>query len=298
MQYRQLGNSDLEVSVIGLGCMSLGLDHQQNARILHCAMDHGINFFDTADLYDGGENEISLGKAFEGRRDKVIIATKVGNQRITGQVGWEWNPSKAYIKESVHHSLKRLKTDYIDLYQLHGGTLQDPISETIEAFEELKQEGHIRHYGISSIRPNTIREWGNRSKMVSVMTQYSLLDRRPEEFTLGYLHERGIGVIVRGGVAKGFLIGKEPMEMLGHSEEEVTAIQQRIAEWSSSELSPAVIALAFVKAHEAVSTIAAGASSEAQVIENAKAGDFDPHVWEHFEELLQLTRAEKYVSHR
>ncbi len=297
MQYRYLGSSDLHTSVIGLGCMSMGTDHHQNERLLHSALDHGINFFDTADLYDDGENEVSLGKAFKGRREEVIIATKVGNQLMPDGEGWEWNPSKSYIKSSVHDSLRRLQTDYIDLYQLHGGTIEDPIEETVEAFEELKQEGYIREYGISSIRPNTIRSWVDKSSMVSVMTQYSLLDRRPEEFTLDFLHQHGVGLIVRGALAKGFLIDKEPTDILGHSRAKILYIQQRLKEWSSPGMGPAQLALQFALSHPGVATIAAGASSIEQIKENAKAGQFSPS-----EELIgamnEMTPALTYKQHR
>ncbi|MBW7462026.1 aldo/keto reductase, partial [Paenibacillus sepulcri] len=128
----------------------------------------------------------------------VIVATKVGNRREPGKEGWSWDPSKAYIQAAVKESLRRLGTDYIDLYQLHGGTIGDPIGETIEAFEELKRDGLIRHYGISSIRPNVIREYVRRSGIVSVMNQYSMLDRRAEEEVLPLLAEHEIGLIARG----------------------------------------------------------------------------------------------------
>src|SRR5699024_9940956 len=137
--------------------------------------------FDTADLYDYGVNEKIVGKTLQSVRDEVIIATKVGNRFTEGVEGWSWDPSKKYIKEAVKNSLSRLQTDYIDLYQLHGGTIEDPIDETIEAFEELKSEGYIREYGISSIRPNVINEFLKQSSIQSVMMQYSLLDRRPEK---------------------------------------------------------------------------------------------------------------------
>ena len=114
---------------------------------------------DTADLYDFGTNEEIVGEAIKNRRQDLILATKGGNRFEKGKPGWDWDPSKAYIKEAVKQSLKRLQTDYIDLYQLHGGTIDDPIDETIEAFEELVEEGVIRYYGISSIRPNVIKEY-------------------------------------------------------------------------------------------------------------------------------------------
>lgn len=205
MKKNRLGTSELMVSEIGLGCMSLGTDMEPAIDLIHEALDHGVNLLDTADLYDEGRNEEIVGQAIKGRRDQVVVATKVGNRRIAGKEGWSWDPSKAYIKQAVHESLKRLQTDYIDLYQLHGGTLDDPIEETIEAFEELKKEGLIRYYGISSIRPNVIREYVKRASIVSVMNQYSVADRRAEEEVLPLLEQKGISVIARGPVASGVL---------------------------------------------------------------------------------------------
>lgn len=203
MKKRTLGHSDLQVSEVGLGCMSLGTDKKHALSILDEALELGINYLDTADLYDFGRNEEIVGEAIKSRRQDVILATKAGNRWEEGKPGWFWDPRKAYIKEAVKRSLKRLQTDYIDLYQLHGGTIEDNIDETIEAFEELKQEGIIRHYGISSIRPNVIKEYVKKSNIVTVMMQYSLLDRRPEEW-LSLLEEHGISVIARGPLAKGY----------------------------------------------------------------------------------------------
>src|SRR5687768_1382194 len=203
MKYRQLGRSNLEVSEIGLGCMSLPMhDEAACLQIIDRAIELGINFFDTADLYNKGENEIIVGRALKHKRKQMIIATKVGNQWRKDGSGWDWNPGKSYIIDSVEDSLRRLQTDYIDLYQLHGGTIDDPIDDTIEAFEILQQQGKIRYYGISSIRPNVIREYVSRSKIVSVMMQYSLLDRRPEETCLDLLKQNNIGVLTRGSIAQ------------------------------------------------------------------------------------------------
>lgn len=190
MKMNRLGASDLLVGEIGMGCMTLGTDEAKAVSLIHEALDLGVNFLDTADLYDSGRNEEIVGKAIRGRRDRVVLATKAGNRRIPGQDGWVWDPSKTYILSAVKESLRRLGTDYIDLYQLHGGTMEDPIDETIEAFEQLKHEGVIREYGISSIRPNVIREYAARSSIVSVMNQYSIVDRRAEETVLPLLQEK------------------------------------------------------------------------------------------------------------
>src|SRR5690554_2392328 len=208
MNQRQLGTSDLYVSEIGFGCMSLGSDHTFNSKLMHRAFDAGINFFDTADRYDDGRNEETVGKAVKEFRSDIILATKVGHQKAENGDGWEWKPTKNHILSAVDDSLRRLQTDYVDLYQLHGGTLDDPMDEIIEAFERLKEQGKIRYYGISSIRPNVIREYVKRSNISGVMMQYSLLDRRPEEECLDLLHDTGISVITRGSLAKGMLINK------------------------------------------------------------------------------------------
>ncbi|MFI5195282.1 MAG: aldo/keto reductase, partial [Chitinophagales bacterium] len=216
MEYRLLGKSALNISRIGFGCMSLDPADPVSELILQEALDLGINYFDTADLYQKGLNEEMVGRAFRGMRDKVIIASKAGNQWRPDGSGWDWNPSKKYILQMAENSLRRLQTDYIDLYQLHGGTISDPIDETIEAFELLRAQGKIRYYGISSIRPNVIREYIDRSGIVSVMMQYSLLDRRPEESMLDLLHKKQIGVLARGSVASGLLVSKPAAPYLNY----------------------------------------------------------------------------------
>lgn len=220
MKYNRLGKSALQISQVSLGCMSLK-DPVVFPQVVQQAIDLGINFFDTADLYEQGKNEEMLGVALGNQRQNVIIATKVGNQWNADGTSWQWNPRKEYILTAVNASLRRLKTDYIDLYQLHGGTLEDPIDETIEAFEILQQQGKIRAYGISSIRPNVIQEYAQKSAIASVMMQYSLLDRRPEETCLQLLQENNISVITRGTIAKGLLAGKASQEYLEHSSQAV-----------------------------------------------------------------------------
>src|SRR5205085_8886475 len=133
------------ISRIAFGAMSLKMGEQANIELLQLALASGINFIDTADLYDKGLNEVVIGKALKGKRDKVILATKVGNQWRADGSGWDWNPRKEYILASIDKSLERLQTDHVDLYQLHGGTIEDPIDDVIETFEFLKQKGKIRY---------------------------------------------------------------------------------------------------------------------------------------------------------
>ncbi|MGN6533512.1 MAG: aldo/keto reductase [Ginsengibacter sp.] len=270
MKYQILGKSSLNISKIGFGCMSLKPGQNDFTQIINTAIDLGINYFDTADLYDKGLNETLLGKAFKGKRDKVIIATKAGNQWRADGSGWDWNPRKDYILKCADESLKRLQTDYIDLYQSHGGTIEDNIDETIEAYEILLKQGKIRYYGLSSIRPNVIREFVKRSNIVSVMTQYSLLDRRPEESTLQLLYQNNIGVLIRGSVASGLLIDKLPKPYLNYDEAEVAAAARVIKLLATKDRNPAQTAIQYVLNNPAVTSAIVGIRTMEQLIEAAE----------------------------
>ena len=297
MKQNRLGTSDLWVSEIGFGCMSLGPDRAAGVELLERAFDRGVTFFDTADLYDHGENEVLVGTALAAVRDRVVIATKVGN-RWNPDGGWRWDPSSAWIKEAVQRSLKRLQTDYIDLYQLHGGTLDDPLDETVQAFEDLKRAGLIRAYGISSIRPQVIRAWLERADPASVMMQYSLLDRRPEEEALGLLHDASVGVIARGPVAKGLLADKTAAGYLQRSREEVAAVQRGLETFARPERSNAQLALRYTLAAEGVASAVPGASSLKQLEENVAAAAAPPPTPAELASLRQLAKAERYEKYR
>ena len=261
MRYRQLGKSGLQVSEIGFGCMSLGTNDTNNEYLIHRAVALGINFFDTADIYDRGLNEISVGRILKNKRKELIIATKVGNKARPGETALDWDPRKEYIIKAVEESLLRLQTDYIDLYQLHGGTIEDNIEDTVDAFETLQKQGKIRYYGISSIRPNVIREYIRLSNIVSVMMQYSLLDRRPEENCFSLLLESNIGVLARGGIAKGLLVNKPATPFLNYDEEGVRKAEAAISSLSNSQRSSAQVALQFILQHPAITSAVAGIRS-------------------------------------
>ncbi len=269
MRYKQLGKSELHISTIGFGCMSLKGMEEKNFRLLHEALELGINFFDTADLYEQGLNEEMLGAAMEGKRKDIILATKVGNEWKKDGSGWDWNPSKEYIIQSVEGSLRRLRTDYIDLYQLHGGTMEDNIDETIEAFERLKEAGKIRYYGISSIRPAVIKEYVKRSSIVSVMMQYSLLDRRPEEECLDLLKDHEIGVLARGPLAQGLLTGKPPREYLGRSEEDIVKMAAAVRFVGGEKRSPGKTAIYYVLRNPAITSAVTGIKTMQQLEDSA-----------------------------
>ena len=297
MRYRQLGHSSLQLSEIGLGCMSLPMqDEAACLQIIDRAIELGINFFDTADLYNKGENEVIVGRALKHKRKQMIIATKVGNQWRKDGSGWDWNPGKSYIIESVEESLRRLQTDYIDLYQLHGGTIDDAIDDSIEAFEILQQQGKIRYYGISSIRPNVIREYVSRSSIVSVMMQYSLADRRPEESILELLAANNIGVLSRGALAQGMLVNKPAKDYLGHSAAAIKHAASVIGNLSNASRTAAGIATNFVLQHPAITSAVVGCSKLVQL--NEIAGHSMELTSEEVSQLREALPAMKYEQHR
>ncbi|HEY6502935.1 MAG TPA: aldo/keto reductase [Chitinophagaceae bacterium] len=297
MHYRLLGPSGIRISEIGFGCMSLSSNtEKENIDLIHQAADMGINYFDTADLYDKGMNEIVTGKAIKEMRSKIVLATKAGNQWRKDGSGWDWNPRKEYILQAAEDSLRRLQTDYIDLYQLHGGTINDPIDETIEAFEQLKQQGKIRQYGISSIRPNVISEYVKRSSMVSVMMQYSLADRRPEENILTLLHNSNISVLARGALAQGLLVNKPAKEYLDHSKEEIAKISGVIHAVTGIDRTPAQTAIQYVLYHPDVASAVVGIRNKEQLEEaTATATKLSE---KEFELLQQAVRPNVYEQHR
>lgn len=271
MNYRKLGKSELLLSELGFGCMSLGTEQVVNDRLIHRALDAGINFFDTADLYQQGFNETSVGKALRGKRQKALIATKVGNRWRPDGSGWDWVPGREYLLSAVDASLRRLGTDHIDLYQLHGGTMEDPIVELIETFELLVKQGKIRYYGISSIRPAVIKKYLELSGISSVLMQYSLLDRRPEQDCIPQLHTHQVGMLVRGALAKGLLVNKTPEAYLDHSADSVAKLRQAMAGISEQQQFPSAIPLDFVLRQPTVSSVLTGIRTMEQLEANLAA---------------------------
>jgi aryl-alcohol dehydrogenase-like predicted oxidoreductase len=311
MRYQLLGQSTLRISVAGFGCMSME-GEQESARIIHRAMESGVNFFDTADLYEKGMNEARLGRILRGKRDRVVLATKVGNQWRADGSGWDWNPRKEYIIRAVEASLVRLQTDRIDLYQLHGGTMEDPIDETIEAFELLQEQGKILYYGISSIRPAVIGEYIRRSRIVSVMMQYSLLDRRPEESCLEELKAAGIGVLSRGVVMKGLLSGKPAVPYLGHSATEMDeaarvvkrVVGLRIAGEKKADtvqaanhmqaVNSAQVAIRWVLDNPAITSAVVGVRTMEQLEDAIRAADSEQLTMDEHQELKAALKEQRY----
>jgi len=296
---RELGKSGLFVSEVGLGTMSFPNDKNEVQNIISAALHAGINYIDTADLYDGGQNEKLVGHALSGKRENFILATKVGNKLNSNDNGWTWDPSKKHITEAVKKSLTRLGTDYIDLYQLHGGTMEDDVDETIDAFESLKKEGLIRQYGISSIRPTVIKRFLENSSAISVMMQYSLLDRRPEEWFTS-INELGASVITRGTVAKGLLTIEGPDRVKssnGFANYDTTQIKQVIQSLENETDDLHAAAIAYVLKENTVSTATVGARSTSQLLDSIIAYEKGCPV-EQLERLKEIVTTHKYDEHR
>jgi aryl-alcohol dehydrogenase-like predicted oxidoreductase len=213
MKMRKLGD-ELEVSAIGLGCMGMSWvygkgDDEESTRVIHYALDQGINFLDTADIYGPLKNELLVGKAIKGRRDKVILATKFGNEiddegNRTGKV----NGKPAYVRKHIEYSLKRLGTDYIDLYYQHRVDPNTPIEETIQTMAELVKEGKVRYIGMSEAAPETLRRAAKVHKITALQTEYSLWSRDPEDEILQTVRELGIGFVPYSPLGRGLLTGQ------------------------------------------------------------------------------------------
>jgi aryl-alcohol dehydrogenase-like predicted oxidoreductase len=202
MERRRIGS--LEVSVVGLGCNNFGwrIDKQATRAVVEAALDGGINFLDTADMYDTGKSEEYLAEALRGRRNEVVLATKFGFSMGEGKSG----ASPAYVRQALDASLLRLGTDRIDLYQLHTPDPATPIADTLGALEDQVKAGKIREIGCSNFSAEQLREAGNR--FASVQNEYSLFHRAPEADVLPECKRLGIAFIPYFPLANGLLTGK------------------------------------------------------------------------------------------
>lgn len=277
--------------------MSLPTIKREAAYVVDAARDAGINYFDTADLYARGVNEEIIGDLLKSQRHEFILATKVGNRWQEGQNGWTWDTSATYIKRAVKDSLHRLQTDYIDIYQLHGGTQDDNWPEIIATFDELKQEGLIREYGISSIRPNVFVPFAEQSQAVSNMMQFNLLDQCASEWFDG-LEAHGLSVVTRGSIAKGLLTAEWRTRLkddyMNYSNEELktalTTIEQRYSNLHAA-------ALAFNLSYSAVASTVIGARTKEQLEQNLHAYEKAQQL-ETIQEILKMTKQDRYMVNR
>ncbi|MDU0372785.1 aldo/keto reductase [Hymenobacter endophyticus] len=214
MKTRQLGQQGPIVSTMGLGCMGMSdfygdRDEAESLRTLARALELGVTFLDTADMYGPYTNEELVGKALKGQRDKVILATKFGIQRDPQ------NPDKRgingrpeYVRQAVEGSLKRLGTDYIDLYYQHRVDPNTPIEETVGAMAELVKEGKVRYLGLSEAAPETLRRACKVHPITALQTEYSLWSRDPEDEILPTCRELGVGFVPYSPLGRGFLTGQ------------------------------------------------------------------------------------------
>ncbi|BAY59183.1 aldo/keto reductase (plasmid) [Leptolyngbya boryana NIES-2135] len=219
MQKRKLGNSNLEVSAIGLGCMGMSFsygppkDKQEMTNLLHAAVDHGITFFDTAEVYGPYLNEELVGEALAPFRNQVVLATKFGfdlspNKDPRGMAGSPGlNSQPEHIKAAVEGSLKRLKVEAIDLLYQHRVDPNVPIEDVAGAVKELMQEGKVKHFGLSEAGVQTIRRAHAVQSVTALQSEYSLWWRKPEAEVIPTLEELGIGLVPYSPLGKGFLTG-------------------------------------------------------------------------------------------
>ena len=213
MKTRRLGPSGPEVSAIGLGCMGMAAfygtpsDEGQATAVIHRALELGITFFDTAEMYGPHTNEIQVGKALADRRDKAFVATKFGIGYNADRTALKVDGSPANVRRSIEGSLKRLGMDHVDLYYLHRVDADTPIEETVGAMAELVKEGKVRFLGLSEAAPETIRKAHATHPITALQTEYSLWSREPEDEILLTVRELGIGFVPYSPLGRGFLSG-------------------------------------------------------------------------------------------
>lgn len=303
MRTRALGTDELQVSVVGLGCNNFGRKGSKTEgltgtdAVLGAAIDHGITLLDTAALYGGPESmsEQLMGRALKGgRRDQVILATKFGHSagNLVGEESWGPKGSRGYIRKAVEGSLRRLQTDYIDLFQQHTPDPVTPIEETLEALAELVQEGKIRFFGHSNYDAELTREAAELAerkhlpRCVSAQNEYSLLRRGIEPDLMPALREAHVGLLPYFPLANGLLTGKYTKHNVPEGSR-LALNQQRHAdiidaEWDTLEryrgfcaeqnLSMLEATFGWLLAQPEVSSVIAGATSVEQVAANASAG--------------------------
>ena len=212
MQQRELGRSGLTVSALGLGCMGMsefygGRREPDAIATIHRALDLGVSFLDTADMYGVGRNEQLVGKAIKGRRHGIVLATKFGNMRGADGAFLGVNGRPEYVRQCCEASLKRLGVDVIDLYYQHRVDPEVPIEDTVGAMSRLVDEGKVRHLGLSEAAPQSIRRAHAVHPIAALQTEYSLWSRDPEDGILATVRDLGIGFVPYSPLGRGFLTG-------------------------------------------------------------------------------------------
>ncbi|MGH9653730.1 MAG: aldo/keto reductase [Bryobacteraceae bacterium] len=213
METRILGSKGLSVSALGLGCMGMSefygsADDTESIAVMHRAIDLGMTFFDTADMYGVGRNEELVGRALRGRREQVILATKFGNVRAAGGAFQGISGKPEYVRSACDASLRRLGVDRIDLYYQHRVDPDTPIEDTVGAMADLVRQGKIRYLGLSEAGPQTIRRAHAVHPIAALQTEYSLWSRDPEDEILPTVRELGIAFVAYSPLGRGFLTGR------------------------------------------------------------------------------------------
>ena len=296
MEMRHLGNSGLEVSVIGLGCNNFGrrLDEKQTATVVSAAVDAGITLFDTADLYgENGTSETYLGKALKGHRDQVVIATKFGGPM--GQLPMQKGGSRQHIFQAVEDSLRRLNTDYIDLYQMHFPDLNTPIEETMRALDDLVRQGKVRYLGHSNFsgwmiaHAHHIAVRDALTPFISAQNHYHLLNREVEPDVQPACTKFGLGILPYFPLASGLLTGKYRKGQVHPegtrlssgpmAERILTDINidkaESLFEWAEARGHTLLeLAFSWLAQQPAVSSVIAGATNTDQISANVNAANW------------------------
>jgi aryl-alcohol dehydrogenase-like predicted oxidoreductase len=281
MEKRRIGS--LEVSLAGIGCNNFGwrIDAQETAKVVDAAIDSGINFFDTADIYGSGQSEEFLGRALGSRRSQVIIATKFGLPMDDQRKG----AKPAYVKQALEASLRRLNTDHIDLYQLHKPDPTTPIADTLGALEEAKRAGKVREIGCSNFTAGQLRE---AKQFTSVQNEYSLLHREPEAEVLPECERSHIAFLPYFPLANGLLSGKYrkgqpfPKGARGSdgwgpkvfTDENLDRVEALIQFAESHNHTLLELAMSWLVSHPAVASVIAGAKTTDQARMNAGAASW------------------------
>lgn len=295
MEYRNLGRAGVKVSAIGIGCNQFGgvVDKDGTKAILHRALDLGINFFDTADVYSAGVSEEFVGAALQGQRDKVVIATK--GRFKTGEGPNDQGASRYHIMNAVEASLRRLGTDHIDLYQIHAWDETTPIEETMRALDDLIRAGKVRYIGASQFtawqlsHSNDLAEMMGWEKFVTVQAHYHLLEREIERELVPYCRYANVGLLPYFPLAGGFLTGKykrgEPLPA-GSRGERSPYVQKYLMDANLDKLDKLrafadarghtlhELAFAWLLSNGLVPSVIAGATKPEQVTANAATVDW------------------------
>ncbi|GGA37790.1 aldo/keto reductase [Paenibacillus physcomitrellae] len=296
MKYKQLGASGLQVSALGLGTNAFGkrADQETSVNIIHQALDSGINFVDTANIYAGTASESIIGEALAGRRQEVVLATKAGLVRNEGPNGS--GSSRFHLQQELEQSLRRLKTDYIDLYQIHAFDPNTPLEETLRTLDDMISSGKVRYIGASNyaawelMKALGVSERKGFVPYVSVQTSYSLADRTPEQELVPLCLDQGVGIIPYFPLAGGILTGKytAPSDTPAGSRAQTDPSFQRFLDEKTIELgrqvarlagelgcSPSALSIAWLMGRPAVSTVIVGATRTGQLEDNLTSVELD-----------------------